>query len=89
VIDERDERAAKFFELEGLRFGGIDVGQINAEIAGGGIFVNQQGMERFQQWRDLLRLNRDGARRQQQSKQRGGAQIAIEELEGPQKAFHG
>ena len=36
VIDERDECAAHFLELERLRFVGIDIGDIDAEITRGG-----------------------------------------------------
>ncbi len=34
VIDESDDSAAHFFQLERLRFVGIDIGNIDAEIAG-------------------------------------------------------
>ncbi len=53
VIDEGDEGAANFLELEGLGFVGIDVGDIDAEIAGNA-GVGQQGVGVLQDGRDVM-----------------------------------
>ncbi len=53
VIDEGDDGAAHFLELERLRFVGIDVGDIDAEIAGSG-GVGQQRAGVLKEGREFL-----------------------------------
>ena len=63
VVDQRDDRAADFLELEPGSGITVDVGNQHSQVARGG--VRQQGIDLLQDLRDFCGLRRRSGRRQE------------------------
>ena len=92
VIDKGDDRAVNVFELESLRFIGIDVRNIDAKVAGNaGMSEQRAGV--FKEWRELPSLCgcRGGTREQNAGRgcgERGDCKLQMRFTNWPQKVIH-
>ena len=80
VVDEGDHGAADILELERLRLVGIDVGDIDAEVAGrAGVGQKRAGI--LKERRELLRLGVGCGRRDEQTGCGGGQHAQVRGLD--------